>query len=61
MRLFDKFRLCLVLIMLIFTIKTIFLCIELEKEFKKDIRNTKEEILLNHNFDKNEIHFLLDY
>jgi predicted GIY-YIG superfamily endonuclease len=47
--------------MLIFTIKTIFLCIELEKEFKKDIRNTKEEILLNHNFDKNEIHFLLDY
>jgi len=30
-------------------------------EYKKDVRNFKEEILMNHNFNKSEIHFLLDY
>ena len=69
MKIFNKFYF---IITLLFAFYTIFIGIsstleiqnDLKKqkiEFKKDIRQTKENILLNHNFNKYEIELLLDY
>ena len=61
MRLFTKINLCLTGIMLICFFIAIIRFIKMEIDYKKDVRKFKEEILLMHNFDKIEIHILLDY
>jgi len=58
MRLFDKIKITCFIIILILVGYT---AINSTIQFKKETRQFKEEILLNHNFNKSEIHFLLDY
>jgi len=61
MKLLEKIDILIICIILTLFFCTVFGYIKEEILIKKDIRNTKEKILLNHGFMKEEIKLLLDY